>query len=88
VLRCRERLLQGETGRAREAGGQLQIWHERAWVGRSERPLWADALETLVMLGELDCARAHIKRHEERAKAIVSPWAIASAPGAGTCSPP
>jgi hypothetical protein len=106
--------------RAREAGGQLQILHERAWVGRVRvvellsrsvlgrielalgnmesagvhlrdlpdglraaglndpaLPLWADALGTLVMLGELDRARAHIERHKDRAQAMSSPWAIA-----------
>ena len=75
--------------RAREKpAGELQIWHERAWVGRSDRPLWADALETLVYVGELDCARAHIKRHEEWAKASVCPCSFAAASGAGTCSRP
>jgi hypothetical protein len=51
-------------------------------------PLWVGALETLVMLGELDLARAHVKRHEERAEAISSPWAIAVGARCGTCSPP
>jgi hypothetical protein len=36
-------------------------------------PLRADPLETLVMLGELDRARAYIERHEERAQAMSSP---------------
>ena len=40
-------------------------------------PLWADALETLVSLGEIDRARAHIDRHEQRSQAIGSPWSAA-----------
>lgn len=40
-------------------------------------PLWADALETLVLLGEIDRARAHIERHEQRSRAIGSPWSAA-----------
>jgi DNA-binding CsgD family transcriptional regulator/exonuclease VII small subunit len=134
--------------RAQELGGQLHMWHERAWVGRvralveadlglveeaqaSARqaialgadfslftvlsrsvlgrvelalgniesagvhlrdlpdslvalglndpalPLWADALELLVLLGETDRARAHIERHEQRSRAIRSPWSAA-----------
>ena len=134
--------------RAQELGGQLHMWHERAWVGRvralveadlglteearaSARqgialgadyslftllsrgvlgrielasgdiesagvhlrdlpdallalglndpalPLWADALETLVLLGETGRARAHIERHEQRSRAIGSPWSAA-----------
>jgi DNA-binding CsgD family transcriptional regulator len=41
------------------------------------QPLWADALETLVLLGETGRARAHIERHEQRSRAIGSPWAAA-----------
>ena len=40
-------------------------------------PLWADALETLVLLGEIDRARAHIDRHEQWSQAIGSPWSAA-----------
>ena len=40
-------------------------------------PLWADAFETLVLLGEIDRARAHIERHEQRSRAIGSPWSAA-----------
>ena len=134
--------------RAQELGGQLHMWHERAWVGRVRAlveadlglveearasalqgialgadfslftllsrsvlgrielasgniesagvhlrdlpdsllalglndpalPLWADALETLVSLGEIDRARAHIERHEQRSQTIGSPWSAA-----------
>jgi DNA-binding CsgD family transcriptional regulator len=134
--------------RAQEAGGQIDIWHERAWVGRVRAlveadlglldearmsagqgiglaeelalftllsrsvlgrvelvsgdleaagvhlrdlpdqllaagvvdpalPHWADVFETLIGLGELDRARAHIESHERRAQAVGSPWAAA-----------
>ena len=134
--------------RAQEAGGQIDIWHERAWVGRVRAlveadlglldearmsagqgiglaeelalftllsrsvlgrvelasgdleaagvhlrdlpdqllaagvvdpalPHWADVFETLIGLGELDRARAHIESHERRAHAVGSPWAAA-----------
>jgi len=136
--------------RAQELGGQIQKWHESAWVGRvralveadlgladearasarqgiaraqelsldmydalcrstlghvelvadnleaagvhlrdlADRlfaaglndpalPLWADIIETLVGLGELERARIYVRRHEQTAKAIGNPWAAA-----------
>lgn len=136
--------------RAQELGGQIQMWHERTWVGRvralveadlgladearasarqaiaksqelslplyeflgrsalgrielvagnlesagvhlrdlADRlsaaglndpalPPWADIFETLVDLGEIERARAHVRRHEQTAKAIGNPWAAA-----------
>jgi DNA-binding CsgD family transcriptional regulator len=138
------------ANRAQELGGQIQKWHERAWVGRiralveadlglaeearasarqgiaraqelsldiyevlcrstlghvelvagnleaagvhlrdlADRlfaaglndpalPLWADIFETLIGLGELERARVYLTRHEQTAKAIANPWAVA-----------
>ena len=133
---------------AEELGGEMQIWHQRAWVGRVRAlvetdlglleqarasaeqgiglaedfalftllsrgvlgrielvsgnlksagvhlaglpdrllaaglndpalPVWADIFETLIGLGQLDTARAHLESHEQRAHAIGSRWAAA-----------
>jgi DNA-binding CsgD family transcriptional regulator len=42
-------------------------------------PVWADAVETLVALGELEQARAYLVRYEANAQRFGSPWAIAAA---------
>jgi DNA-binding CsgD family transcriptional regulator len=136
--------------RAQELGGQIQKWHERAWLGRTRAlveadlgladearasarqgialarelsldiydalcrgtlgrvelvagnleaagvhlrdlpdrlfaaglndpalTLWADTFETLVGLGELERAHGYVRRHEQTAKAIANPWAMA-----------
>jgi DNA-binding NarL/FixJ family response regulator len=41
-------------------------------------PVWADAIETLIALGELEQARAYLVRYEANAQRLVSPWAIAA----------
>ena len=43
------------------------------------QPIWADAIETLIALGELDPARACLERYEAVASRLGRPWAIASA---------
>ena len=42
-------------------------------------PIWADAIETLVTLGELARARAYLEAYEANAGRLGSPWAIAAA---------
>ena len=42
-------------------------------------PIWADAIETLVTLGELERAHAYIEAYEANAGRLGSPWAIAAA---------
>jgi DNA-binding CsgD family transcriptional regulator len=42
-------------------------------------PVWADAIETLVSLGELDLARTYIEEYEANAERLGSPYAIAGA---------
>ena len=39
-------------------------------------PLWSDAIETLVVAGELDRARLHLEQYEAHAARTESPWAI------------
>ena len=40
-------------------------------------PVWADAIETLIALGELEQARAYLEPYEAHAERLGSPWAIA-----------
>jgi DNA-binding CsgD family transcriptional regulator len=42
-------------------------------------PVWADAIETLVGLGELELARSYLGLWEQHAERLGSPWALASA---------
>jgi DNA-binding CsgD family transcriptional regulator len=41
-------------------------------------PLWADAIETLIVAGELGTARDYLQRYETSAQRVASPWAIAA----------
>ena len=43
------------------------------------QPLWADAIETLVALGELEQARAYLEQYEANARRLGSPLALAGA---------
>ena len=42
-------------------------------------PVWQDAVEVLVALGELEPARVHLEHYEVQAERMRSPWAIAAA---------
>jgi ATP/maltotriose-dependent transcriptional regulator MalT len=42
-------------------------------------PVWADAIETLIALGELEQARAYLDPYELHAQHAGSPWALAAA---------
>jgi ATP/maltotriose-dependent transcriptional regulator MalT len=42
-------------------------------------PVWADAIETLIGLGELERARGYLEVNEENARKLGSPWALAAA---------
>jgi ATP/maltotriose-dependent transcriptional regulator MalT len=42
-------------------------------------PFWADAIETLVLLGELDQAHAYLEPFERHASRMADPWAVAAA---------
>jgi ATP/maltotriose-dependent transcriptional regulator MalT len=67
--------LEAAGGYLRELPGELlsRGFHDPTY------PAWADAIETLIALGELDRARAYLEPHEERARRVESPWAIAGA---------
>jgi DNA-binding CsgD family transcriptional regulator len=43
------------------------------------QPVWADAIETLIALGELGLARTYLGSYEEYAERLGSPWALACA---------
>jgi DNA-binding CsgD family transcriptional regulator len=43
------------------------------------KPLWADAIETLVALGDLETARGYLEPYQTNAERLGSPWALASA---------
>jgi ATP/maltotriose-dependent transcriptional regulator MalT len=42
-------------------------------------PVWADAIETLLALGELELARDYLDTYALHAERIASPWAVAAA---------
>ncbi len=42
-------------------------------------PIWADAIETLITLDELEQARAYLEQYELHARQLGSPWALAAA---------
>jgi DNA-binding CsgD family transcriptional regulator len=42
-------------------------------------PIWSDAIETLIALGRLDEAIAHLDRQEQLARRLGGPWALAAA---------
>jgi DNA-binding CsgD family transcriptional regulator len=42
-------------------------------------PLWSDAIEALIALGELEQARSYLEQHELHASRLESPWALANA---------
>jgi DNA-binding CsgD family transcriptional regulator len=79
----------GVLGRLELALGNLEAAdkHLRDLPGRllaggmsdPAEPLWADAIETLVALGELEQARAYLEQYEASAQRLGSPWALAAA---------
>jgi DNA-binding CsgD family transcriptional regulator len=42
-------------------------------------PIWADAIETLVSVGELERARADLEKYEHHAEKLRSPWSVEGA---------
>ena len=42
-------------------------------------PFWADAIETLILLGELEQALAYLEPYERHAARVRDPWAMAAA---------
>ena len=69
-------------GNVEAAGGHLRDLPGRCLDGGlldPILPLWSDAIETLVALGELDQARTYLVEYEENARRLGSPWPIAAA---------
>jgi DNA-binding CsgD family transcriptional regulator len=48
-------------------------------VNDPTQPVWADAIETLIALGEVGQARAYLDPYERHAQQLESPWALAAA---------
>ncbi|HET6867911.1 MAG TPA: AAA family ATPase [Solirubrobacteraceae bacterium] len=70
------------VGNLQSAGAYLVELPERlraAGLNDPTNPAWADAIETLVSLGELGRARGYLERYEFQARRLTSPWAVASA---------
>ena len=71
--------------RARQPAGRGRAPARAARTAARERtndptqPIWADAIETLVALGELERARAYLEQHEANANALGGPCALAGA---------
>jgi DNA-binding CsgD family transcriptional regulator len=69
-------------GNLEAAAGYLRDLPGRAIAGGYNDPaaaFWADTIETLIALGELEQARAYLDRHEPQARRVGSPWAVAAA---------
>jgi DNA-binding CsgD family transcriptional regulator len=69
-------------GNLEAAGGYLRDLPERLLAGGVNDPtvpIWADAIETLIALGELERARASLGAYEAQAKSLGSPLATGPA---------
>jgi len=74
--------LELELGNLATAGGYLRDLPGRLLAGQMNDPtlcVWADAIETLVALGELDRARTYLEPYELHAERLESPPARAGA---------
>ncbi len=69
-------------GNLRAAGGYLRdlpgLFLKQGWNDPTN-PVWADVVETLVALGELDGARLHLEQYERHSERLGSPWALGGA---------
>ena len=69
-------------GRLPEAGVYLREIPAKLLAGGVNDPtltVWADTIEALAALGELDRARTYLERYEENGQRLGSPWALAAA---------
>lgn len=64
--------LEAAGGYMRELPGRMLT----AGINDPTQPIWGDAMEALVMLGELELAGSYLERYEEHAHALGSPWAL------------
>ena len=69
-------------GNLEAAGGHLRELPARmltAGINDPTQPVWGDAIEVLVMLGEVELARSYLASYEQHAEVMESPWALAVA---------
>ena len=69
-------------GNHQAASGYLSELPQRLHAGGIDDPtipLWADTIETLTALGELEQASGYLTRYDENARRLGSPWAVAAA---------
>jgi DNA-binding CsgD family transcriptional regulator len=69
-------------GNAQAAGRYLSALPERliaSGLTDPTQPVWADAIETLITLGELNRARPYVDAYEQSSRSFDSAWAAASA---------
>jgi DNA-binding CsgD family transcriptional regulator len=74
--------LELSLGDLEAAGDRLRELPARLLAGGANDPnlpVWADAIETLVALGELDQACSYLEQYEVNAQRLPSPWAVAAA---------
>ena len=67
--------IEAALGHLRDLPAELLSWG----YNDPTAPLWADAIETLIVAGELETARDYLERYEASAHRAASPWAIAAA---------
>ena len=68
------------VGNLEAAGGHLRELPAQmlaAGINDPTQPVWGDAIEVLVMLGELELACLYLEPYEEHSHAMGSPWALA-----------
>ncbi len=69
-------------GDVRVAGGYLRELPGRllaSGMNDPTQPIWADAIETLIALGELEQARVYLEAYEQSSRGSGSPWAAVCA---------
>jgi ATP/maltotriose-dependent transcriptional regulator MalT len=72
-------LMRGNLPEAAAYLGDLPDRLLAAGLNEPTAPVWADAIETLIAVGELERARACIGPYETNSRKIRSPWALAGA---------
>jgi DNA-binding CsgD family transcriptional regulator len=69
-------------GNVQEAGSYLSELPARlisSGLNDPTQPIWADAIETLVALGEVEQARVYLDTYEQNSRRVKSGWAVACA---------
>lgn len=69
-------------GNFEAAGSYLRDLPGQLFAGGMNDPtltIWADAIETLIALGEVEQARTYLEQYELHARQLGSPWALAAA---------